>query len=49
MKTVHQQLIDSVFEFPVTPRDHAIINEINSLRKRIAELEKKKPKKKNSK
>lgn len=44
-KTVHQQLIDSLFDFPTTVRDHAAVNEIKALRERIAQLEKKKEKK----
>jgi len=39
-RTLHEQLIDSLFEWPNTPRDFAAVNEIKALRERIAELEK---------
>ena len=39
-KTLHEQLIEDLLRSPVTPRDHAAVNEIYSLRKQLAEHEK---------
>ena len=39
-KTLHEELIDNLFEWPTTPRDFAAINEIKALREKLAEIEK---------
>lgn len=46
-KELHDKLIAELLQSPQTPREHAAVNEIKSLREKLAKLEK--PEKKESK
>lgn len=43
---LHEKIIKELLENPQTPREHAAVNEINALRKKLEQLEKPKQDKK---